>query len=103
MTVVSCNTVESCRSVENSLNRADRKGALYSVASCHGAMSAEARTRSLDAFARGGRRDRILVYTDRAARGVDFGGHVVGHVVVGVAVLTMTTRRKRNLGAERGR
>jgi superfamily II DNA/RNA helicase len=75
--------VESCRKVENFLNRNDRKGALYNVGAYHGAMTASARTSQMKAFSsRGHERSQILVSTDRAGRGVDFDGAEVNHVII---------------------
>ena len=105
-TLVFCNTVETCRKVENLLNRKDRRGRLREVHSYHNAMTPEARNRNLQLFAHGrsGKRDerrgggrrggrggkqadndgveQILVCTDRAARGVDFDAAPVDHVVL---------------------
>ena len=105
-TLVFCNTVETCRKVENLLNRKDRRGRLRDVHSYHNAMKSEARNRNLQLFAhghgrkendrrgdgrrggRGGRQadndgvEQILVCTDRAARGVDFDAAPVDHVVL---------------------
>ena len=105
-TLVFCNTVETCRKVENLLNRKDRRGRLREVHSYHNAMKSEARNRNLQLFAhghgrkendrrgdgrrggRGGRQadndgvEQILVCTDRAARGVDFDAAPVDHVVL---------------------
>jgi ATP-dependent RNA helicase DDX18/HAS1 len=125
--LVFCNTVESCRVVENFLNRRDKKNLLYQVYSYHGAMASDARNRALRGFCqtndsvnqraknpkvqrgqvqRGqlqrpssnqkGRNnnnnkdrfqqnqdvDRILICTDRAARGADFGGTPIDHVII---------------------
>mmetsp|Transcript_16399 Transcript_16399/g.34179 ORF Transcript_16399/g.34179 Transcript_16399/m.34179 type:complete len:734 (-) Transcript_16399:302-2503(-) len=89
-TLVFCNTVESCRSVENLLNRKDRRGRVYEILAYHSAMTPEARNTNLQIFA-GGRRgdnknnedvDYVLVCTDRAARGVDFDEAPVNHCVV---------------------
>ena len=52
-TLIFCNTVESCRSVENLLNRNDRKGQIYKVASYHNAMTPESRNQALRMFAHG--------------------------------------------------
>ena len=88
-TLVFCNTIESCRRVENFLRRKDKRGTRYEVSAFHGAIPAEARKRTLAAFnepagAAGGAADggvpRILVSTDRASRGMDFAD--VGHVVL---------------------
>lgn len=90
-TLIFCNTVESCRSVENLLNRNDRKGQIYKVASYHNAMTPESRNQALRMFAHGNNdnnndknkdADYILVCTDRAARGVDFDAAPVDHVVL---------------------
>lgn len=100
-TLVFCNTVETCRKVENLLKRKDRRGRLREVQSYHNAMTPDARNRNLHLFAHGhgkqnrseGRRsggaqaandgvEQILVCTDRAARGVDFDAAPVDHVVL---------------------
>ena len=85
-TLVFCNTVESCRTVENLLNRKDRKGRIYEVAAYHNAMTPEARNHAIRIFAHGRQNDDntdyILVCTDRAARGVDFDAKTVDHVVL---------------------
>jgi ATP-dependent RNA helicase DDX18/HAS1 len=80
-TLIFCNTVETCRQVENLLNRHDRKGQLYQVGAYHNALAPPARQSSLAAFGTS-HRDAILVCTDRAARGVDFDGAAVDHVIV---------------------
>jgi ATP-dependent RNA helicase DDX18/HAS1 len=83
-TLIFCNTVESCRDVENLLKRRDRKGLVYEVSAYHNAMTPESRNENLDVFAKGrqGDVDYILVCTDRAARGVDFDAAAVDHVVI---------------------
>ena len=94
-TLIFCNTVESCRSVENLLNRSDRRGQVYDVSAYHNAMTPEARNSNMQRFASkrgrdnddsfdGGKNDvdSILICTDRAARGVDFDSAPVDHVVV---------------------
>ncbi|VEU42581.1 unnamed protein product [Pseudo-nitzschia multistriata] len=87
-TLVFCNTVESCRSVENLLNRKDRRGRVFEVLAYHSAMTPEARNANLRVFARGRNNDRneevdyVLICTDRAARGVDFDEAPVNHCVV---------------------
>ena len=83
-TLIFCNTVETCRQVENLLKRHDRQGQLYEVGAYHNALSPDARRANLRALAQAPdrNRDSILVCTDRAARGVDFGGTAVDHVVV---------------------
>jgi len=88
-TLIFCNTVESCRSVENLLNRKDRRGQVFDVGAYHNAMTPEARNKSLDRFSKGrfgsdedDKVDYVLVCTDRAARGVDFDASPVDHVVI---------------------
>jgi ATP-dependent RNA helicase DDX18/HAS1 len=82
-TLIFCNTVESCRSVENLLKRKDRKGQVIQVGAYHNAMSAESRNENLQVFAHGkDDSDHVLVCTDRAARGVDFDAAPVDHVVL---------------------
>lgn len=98
-TLIFCNTVDSCRQVENLLNRQDRKGQLYEVRAYHNALSPQTRNQNLAYFSRG-QQDRphrkpattqsskpdalesILVCTDRAARGVDFDAAPVDHVII---------------------
>lgn len=86
-TLIFCNTVDSCRAVENLLNRKDRRGQVYEVGAYHNAMTPEARNQAIRIFSNGRRRgddttDYILVCTDRAARGVDFEAAPVDHVVL---------------------
>jgi ATP-dependent RNA helicase DDX18/HAS1 len=91
-TLVFCNTVESCRKVENLIRRLDRRGRLFNVGAYHNAMTPEARRRNLNVFAKGldheykdGLKesvDHVLVCTDRAARGVDFDSSPVDHVII---------------------
>lgn len=86
-TLIFCNTVETCRNVENLLRRKDRKGRIYNIGAYHNAMTPEARNEELDIFSRGADQgkadvDYILVCTDRAARGVDFGAAPVDHVIL---------------------
>jgi ATP-dependent RNA helicase DDX18/HAS1 len=84
-TLIFCNTVESCRQVENLLKRHDRQGQLYHVGAYHNALTPQARQANLRGLAReatSSDRDAILVCTDRAARGVDFGGMAVDHIVI---------------------
>jgi len=91
-TLVFCNTVETCRKVENLIKRGDRRGKVFGVSAYHNAMTPEARRRNLSVFAKGqdkemkdGRKevvDLVLVCTERAARGVDFDAAPVNHVVI---------------------
>jgi ATP-dependent RNA helicase DDX18/HAS1 len=52
-TLVFCNTVESCRTVENLLNRKDRNNRVFEVLAYHSAMTPEARNENLQIFANG--------------------------------------------------
>ena len=86
-TLIFCNTVESCRMVENLLNRKDRRGQVFEVGAYHNAMTPQARNHNLDVFAKGRASDNdnvdyVLICTDRAARGVDFDSAPVDHVVI---------------------
>mmetsp|Transcript_7346 Transcript_7346/g.16647 ORF Transcript_7346/g.16647 Transcript_7346/m.16647 type:complete len:654 (-) Transcript_7346:34-1995(-) len=86
-TLIFCNTVETCRSVENVLRRKDRKGRRNRVWAYHNALSAEVRLKNLQQFSSDeGSNDvgveSILVCTDRAARGIDFDASPIDHVVL---------------------
>jgi ATP-dependent RNA helicase DDX18/HAS1 len=101
-TLVFCNTVATCRQVENLLYRQDRKNQIYTVRAYHNAMTAQARNENLEFFSKAGANVQdisasrtqstrstsvdatsfILVCTDRAARGVDFAAAAVDHVVI---------------------
>lgn len=86
-TLIFCNTVESCRDVENLLKRRDRGGKVYEVGAYHNAMTPENRNANLDVFAKGRQGseevvDYVLICTDRAARGVDFDAAPVDHVII---------------------
>lgn len=94
-TLIFCNTVETCRNVENVLRRKDRKGRRNKVWAYHNALSPDVRLKNLHAFSSnnsgGGRgsfdddndrTERILVCTDRAARGIDFDSSPVDHVLL---------------------
>eukprot|EP00271_Cylindrocystis_brebissonii_P008163 TRINITY_DN22177_c0_g1_i1.p1 TRINITY_DN22177_c0_g1~~TRINITY_DN22177_c0_g1_i1.p1 ORF type:complete len:1024 (-),score=201.18 TRINITY_DN22177_c0_g1_i1:478-3549(-) len=74
--IVFCNTIETCRKVENALLRHDRGGRQYSVVPYHGALTPEKRQACIQDFMKLGRgrgeaERQILVCTDRASRGVD--------------------------------
>jgi ATP-dependent RNA helicase DDX18/HAS1 len=111
-TLVFCNTVETCRDVENALKRNDRSGRRSRVWAYHNALSPENRLKNLHSFSstsssreeydkssRGGDSssssgssssssgsgiyaESVLVCTDRAARGVDFESNPVDHVIL---------------------
>lgn len=78
-TLIFCNTVETCRKVENLLKRNDRRGKLYEVRSYHNALVSTTRNENLSKFLGPSEADQILVCTDRASRGVDFD---VDHVII---------------------
>jgi ATP-dependent RNA helicase DDX18/HAS1 len=85
-TLIFCNTITTCRQVENLLNRQDRQNRLYQVGAYHNAMTPQARVERLGRFVKGTSEqkkvDSILVCTDRAARGVDFDAAPVDHVIL---------------------
>ena len=76
-TLIFCNTVASCRAVEHTLREARVPTVCY-----HGAMPAEERAQSIEAFRAVGEAGGgpVLVATDLAARGLDF-ECAVDHVV----------------------
>ncbi|KAL7526535.1 hypothetical protein ACHAXR_001531, partial [Thalassiosira sp. AJA248-18] len=96
--LIFCNTVETCRDVENVLRRKDRRGRRNRVWAYHNALGADVRLKNLQAFSSsstnyydgeeenggdsGSGTERILVCTDRAARGIDFNASPVDHVVL---------------------
>ncbi|EFJ36912.1 hypothetical protein SELMODRAFT_403724 [Selaginella moellendorffii] len=65
--------IETCRKVENILNRYDRSGTKLSVLPYHAALSQEARLQSLQDFLSSQKPEvsTFLVCTDRASRGLD--------------------------------
>ncbi|KAL2346029.1 hypothetical protein Fmac_000029 [Flemingia macrophylla] len=81
-TMVFCNKIETCRKVENSLKRFDRKGNRVQVLPFHAAMTQESRLASMEEFTRPPSKgvSQIMVCTDRASRGIDFAG--VDHVML---------------------
>jgi superfamily II DNA/RNA helicase len=92
-TIIFCNTIPSCRELENFLSRHDRNKVLWDVGLYHGAVSDVKRADcykrfvSDDCHSFGSKRknvvvDKLLICTDRAARGVDFSGQPVDHVVI---------------------
>ena len=88
-TLIFCNTVETCRNVENVLRRKDRKGRRSRVWAYHNALSPDVRNKNLQSFSRdddgndgGGSTESILVCTDRAARGIDFDASPIDHVLL---------------------
>ena len=88
-TLIFCNTVETCRNVENVLRRKDRKNKRSKVWAYHNALSPEVRLKNLQMFSSSsgsGSEDNgeesILVCTDRAARGIDFDASPIDHVLL---------------------
>ncbi|KAI5402251.1 DEAD-box ATP-dependent RNA helicase 50 [Lathyrus oleraceus] len=81
-TIVFCNKIETCRKVENALNRFDRKGTRMQVLPFHAAMTQESRLASMKEFTRPPSKElsQFMVCTDRASRGIDFSG--VDHVIL---------------------
>uniref|UniRef100_A0A7N0T1Z2 Uncharacterized protein n=2 Tax=Kalanchoe fedtschenkoi TaxID=63787 RepID=A0A7N0T1Z2_KALFE len=81
-TIVFCNKIETCRIVENALNRFDRKGIRMLVLPFHAAVTQETRLANMKEFLnpRSNKDSLFLVCTDRASRGIDFRG--VNHVVL---------------------
>jgi ATP-dependent RNA helicase DDX18/HAS1 len=82
--LVFCNSIPSCRRVENALRRADRRGNKWRVLPYHSAVDGTSRTRNLATFSREGEPEvpLVLVCTDRTSRGVDFDTADVEHVVL---------------------
>ena len=77
-TMVFCNTMPSCQAVEFSLNESDTAVVMY-----NGDMTAEERKESMREFVEGSHADGtavVMVCTDLAARGLDFGGGEGGKV-----------------------
>jgi len=87
-TLIFCNTVETCRNVENVLRRKDRKNKRSKVWAYHNALSPEVRLKNLQMFSSSGNsssedgEESILVCTDRAARGIDFDASPIDHVLL---------------------
>lgn len=81
-TIVFCNKIETCRKVENALNRFDRKGIRMQVLPFHAAMTQESRLASMKEFTRSPPKElsQFMVCTDRASRGIDFTR--VDHVIL---------------------
>ncbi|CAL9185940.1 DEAD-box ATP-dependent RNA helicase 50-like [Musa acuminata AAA Group] len=80
-TIVFCNKIETCRMVENILNRYDRKGSQIQVLPFHAAIAQEIRLSNMREFLNSRSKDsKFLICTDRASRGIDFAG--VDHVVL---------------------
>lgn len=82
-TIIFCNKIETCRKVENVLNRLDRKGTRTRVFPFHAALAQESRLANMEEFCSSQLEDQslFLVCTDRASRGIDFDGGV-DHVVL---------------------
>ena len=90
-TLIFCNTVETCRNVENALKRKDKRRRRNKVWAYHNALSPEVRLKNLHSFSTSGDDgsgydddglECILVCTDRAARGIDFDSSPIDHVLL---------------------
>ncbi|GAB2294200.1 hypothetical protein Dimus_028418 [Dionaea muscipula] len=81
-TIVFCNKIETCRKVENALHRLDRRGSRILVLPFHAALAQETRVANMKEFLDPQSRSvsLFLICTDRASRGIDFGG--VDHVIL---------------------
>ncbi|WOL03222.1 DEAD-box ATP-dependent RNA helicase 50 [Canna indica] len=80
-TIIFCNKIETCRKVENILNRFDRKGSQIKVLPFHAAIAQEIRLSNMREFLTSNSKDSMfLICTDRASRGIDFAS--VDHVVL---------------------
>ncbi|XP_038894152.1 DEAD-box ATP-dependent RNA helicase 50 [Benincasa hispida] len=81
-TIVFCNKIETCRRVENALQRFDKKGSHLQVFPFHAALARESRLANMEAFtsSRSDQVSKFLVCTDRASRGIDFPN--VDHVIL---------------------
>ncbi|KAJ6824264.1 DEAD-box ATP-dependent RNA helicase 50 [Iris pallida] len=80
-TIVFCNKIETCRKVENALNRFDRQGFRIKVLPFHAALAQEIRLANMKEFLKSQTKDSMfLICTDRASRGIDFSN--VDHVVL---------------------
>ncbi|XP_074561191.1 DEAD-box ATP-dependent RNA helicase 50-like [Curcuma longa] len=65
-TIVFCNKIETCRKVENALNRFDRKGTQMKVLPFHAAIAQEIRLANMKEFLTSRSKDSmILICTDR--------------------------------------
>ncbi|MCL7052154.1 hypothetical protein MKW94_004412 [Papaver nudicaule] len=82
-TIIFCNKIETCRKVENILNRYDRKGVRIRGLPFHSALTQEARLANMKEFLnpQSTEDSLFLICTDRASRGIDFMGGV-DHVIL---------------------
>lgn len=81
-TIVFCNKIETCRRVENALQRFDKKGCRLQVFPFHAALARDSRLANMEAFTNphSNQLSKFLVCTDRASRGIDFPN--VDHVIL---------------------
>ncbi|XP_074363758.1 DEAD-box ATP-dependent RNA helicase 50 isoform X2 [Apium graveolens] len=80
-TIIFCNKIETCRKVENALQRFDRNEYRVRALPFHAALAQESRLANMEEFRSSQRKDSLfLVCTDRASRGIDFTG--VNHVIL---------------------
>ncbi|KAI3835431.1 hypothetical protein MKX03_034521 [Papaver bracteatum] len=82
-TIIFCNKIETCRKVENILNRYDRKVVRIRGLPFHSALTQEARLANMKEFLnpQSPEDSLFLICTDRASRGIDFMGGV-DHVIL---------------------
>jgi len=80
--LVFCNSIPTCRKVENALRRADRSGNRWQILAYHSAVNPADREKNLGIFSSRVERPLVMVCTDRTSRGVDFDMANVEHVVL---------------------
>lgn len=80
--LVFCNSIPTCRKVENALRRADRSGNRWQILAYHSAVNPADREKHLGIFSSRVERPLVMVCTDRTSRGVDFDKANVEHVVL---------------------
>jgi hypothetical protein len=68
-TLVFCNTIESCRRVENALRRRDRKGTAMDLATFHAAITPAARKEALEKLTGAGQETPAMPVVSDARRG----------------------------------
>jgi ATP-dependent RNA helicase DDX18/HAS1 len=82
-TLVFCNTIRSCREVENLLQRYDRASSRIQALPYHGALDSKVASKNLQQFSKtNALLPMVLICTDRSSRGMDFDRAEVGHVVL---------------------
>ncbi|CAM9380761.1 unnamed protein product [Discosporangium mesarthrocarpum] len=82
-TLIFCNTIQTCRQVENSLRRADRQGMTFQTLAYHSAIDPKQARENLHLFMRSNALSPlVMVCTDRSSRGMDFDRAEVDHVLL---------------------